>query len=122
MLENLYYFSKITTKNYIFVTLVQDGCPLTGDASMNIRGNGDSLQGRFDIKMFKFVGDELIDVWLHCTVRACNATETGSCVPDCSNSGRKKRSGVEEENKKLNYISLDYTFVSDLPIQACFQS
>jgi len=97
--------------------MIQDGCPLNGDASLNIRGNGDSLQGRFDIKMFKFIGDDLNDVWLHCTVRACNATETGSCVPDCSDAGRNRRATKEDEEKKLNYISLDYTFISDLPIQ-----
>ena len=27
------------------------------------------LQGRFDIKMFKFIGEDLNDVWLHCTGR-----------------------------------------------------
>ena len=102
--------------------MIQDGCPLNGDASLNIRGNGDSLQGRFDIKMFKFIGDDLNDVWLHCTVRACNATETGSCVPDCSDAGRNRRATKEDEEKKLNYISLDYTFISDLPIQDSLQN
>ena len=41
---------------------------------MKVEQNGDSLTGRFNIKMFKFIGDTLNDVWLHCTVRACNTT------------------------------------------------
>merc|ERR1711937_919566 len=92
--------------------MINDGCPVTGDSSMHIRGNGNSLQGRFDIKMFKFIGDDLNDVWLHCTVRACNATEADSCVPDCSEDGRKRRNAEDDEDfvpaagKQLNYVSL----------------
>ena len=47
---------------------------IIGDPSLKVESNGDSLTGRFNIKMFKFLGDELNDVWLHCTVRACNTT------------------------------------------------
>jgi len=104
--------------------MINDGCPVTGDSSMHIRGNGNSLQGRFDIKMFKFIGDDLNDVWLHCTVRACNATEADSCVPDCSEDARRKRRNAEDgedfvpaAGKQLNYVSLDYTMIADLPIQ-----
>ena len=107
--------------------MINDGCPVTGDSSMHIRGNGNSLQGRFDIKMFKFIGDDLNDVWLHCTVRACNATEADSCVPDCSEDGRKRRNAEDDEDfvpaagKQLNYVSLDYTMIADLPIQDSFK-
>jgi len=94
--------------------MIQDGCPVRGDTSLNIRSNGQSLQGKFDIKMFKFIGDDLNDVWLHCTVRACEATTNEACLPDCGEDAlRKKRS----EKKKLNFISHDYQLLSDLPIQ-----
>ena len=59
--------------------MIQDGCPVKGDASLKVRSNGNSLQGRFDIKMFKFIGEDLNDVWLHCSVRACDATDPGKC-------------------------------------------
>ena len=97
--------------------MIQDGCPVRGDTSLNIRSNGQSLQGKFDIKMFKFIGDDLNDVWLHCTVRACEATTNEACLPDCgADALRKKRS----EKKKLNFISHDYQLLSDLPIQERF--
>ena len=89
--------------------MIQDGCPVRGDTSLNIRSNGQSLQGKFDIKMFKFIGDDLNDVWLHCTVRACEATTNEACLPDCGEDGlRKKRS----EKKKLNFISAGRSFAN----------
>ena len=132
--------------------MIQDGCPINGDTSLNIQSNGNSLQGRFDIKMFKFIGEDLNDVWLHCTgryfilgtrnfffektrifvkkrvtkmkpqkVRACNATETNACVPDCTDNNRKRRSESSDmpgqQKKKLNYLSLDYMLEADFPIQ-----
>jgi len=100
--------------------MIQDGCPVKGDSSLNIRSNGMSLQGKFDIKMFKFIGENLNDVWLHCTVRACEASTDDSCVPDCSAQGlnrRKKRSASQSQSKKLNFVSMDYEILADLPIQ-----
>lgn len=101
--------------------MIQDGCPINGDTSLNVLSNGNSLQGRFDIKMFKFIGEDLNDVWLHCTVRACNATETNACVPDCTDNNRKRRSESSDmpgkQKKKLNYLSLDYMLEADFPIQ-----
>jgi len=52
-----------------------------------------------------------------------NATEADSCVPDCSEDGRKRRNAEDDEDfvpaagKQLNYVSLDYTMIADLPIQ-----
>ena len=63
--------------------MIQDGCPVKGDTSLTIRSNGNSLQGKFDIKMFKFIGDDLNDVWLHCTVRACDASTPGMIDKFC---------------------------------------
>ena len=57
--------------------MIQDGCPVRGDTSLNIRSNGQSLQGKFDIKMFKFIGDDLNDVWLHCTVHGSAIRDPG---------------------------------------------
>lgn len=111
-------------KNSMRYYMIQDGCPVKGDTSLKVRSNGNSLQGKFDIKMFKFIGDDLNDVWLHCTVRACEATTPDSCTPECNdNKDRKKRSADDQQNdagnsgKKLKYISLDYELLADLPIQ-----
>jgi hypothetical protein len=106
-------------KNAMRYYMIQDGCPVKGDSSLNIRSNGMSLQGKFDIKMFKFIGENLNDVWLHCTVRACEASTDDSCVPDCSADGinRRKRAAGQSESKKLNFVSMDYEILADLPIQ-----
>ena len=56
-------------ENKLRYYMIQDGCPVNGDTSLNVQSNGNSLQGRFDIKMFKFIGEDLNDVWLHCTGR-----------------------------------------------------
>lgn len=94
--------------------IIKNQCPVSGDASLNIESNGDSLTGRFDIKMFKFIGDNLNDVWLHCTVRACNTT-ADSCVPNCEDRERKRRDAAD--HRSLPFISLGHDMMADLPIQ-----
>jgi len=79
--------------------MIQDGCPVQGDTSLNIRSNGNSLQGKFDIKMFKFIGDDLNDVWLHCTVRACEATTQGMIL----NLEKKVSKNRKNVSKNLRY-------------------
>jgi len=54
--------------------IIKNQCAVGGDASLKVESNGRGLQGRFNIKMFKFIGEEYNDIWLHCTVRACNTT------------------------------------------------
>ena len=96
---------------------------------MKVEQNGDSLTGRFNIKMFKFIGDTLNDVWLHCTVRACNTTAgksrrrrnlrglnsfLASCVPDCDGNTRKRR-GVNR--RELPFVSLGHDIEAEFPIQ-----
>merc|ERR1712019_10192 len=91
-------------ENQMRYYMIQDGCPVKGDTSLKVRSNGVSLQGKFDIKMFKFIGDDLNDVWLHCTVRACNNTIPENCIPDCgdmdySNGRRKRRAAGDKKSK-----------------------
>jgi hypothetical protein len=93
--------------------IIKNQCPVSGDPSLRVEQNGDSLTGRFNIKMFKFIGDTLNDVWLHCTVRACNTTEA-SCVPDCDGNTRKRR-GVNR--RELPFVSLGHDIEAEFPIQ-----
>lgn len=90
--------------------IIQNQCPVKGDPSLKIETNGESLTGRFNIKMFKFIGEDLNDVWLHCTVRACNTT-AASCVPGCED--RRRRSTSQE----LPFVSLGHDLIAELPIQ-----
>lgn len=91
--------------------MIDNGCP-RDDPSLTILNNGESLISKFQIKMFKFIGDSLDDVWLHCTVRACNNTVPENCIPDCGN--RRKRS---TKRKKLWFVSGPHEITTDLPIQ-----
>ncbi|CAG5100053.1 Oidioi.mRNA.OKI2018_I69.XSR.g16819.t1.cds [Oikopleura dioica] len=75
--------------------IIKNQCPVEGDTSLEVSSNGEGLTSRFNLKMFKFIGDEYNDVWLHCTVRACNAT-ADSCIPDCGDN-RKRRSATRRE-------------------------
>lgn len=93
--------------------IIKNQCPVKGDPSLKVEQNGDSLTGRFNIKMFKFIGDTLNDVWLHCTVRACNTT-AASCVPDCDGNTRKRR-GVNR--RELPFVSLGHDIEAEFPIQ-----
>jgi len=97
--------------------MIKDGCPVD-DPSLVIVQNGEGLKSKFQIKMFKFIGDELNDVWLHCTVRACNATIPENCMADCDNN-RSKRSLRKKKNKrkKLWYVSGPHEITTELPIQ-----
>lgn len=95
--------------------MIKDRCPVE-DPSLIIESNGNGLRSKFQIKMFKFIGEELNDVWLHCTVRACNATNPDNCIPDCGNN-RSKRSLKKNKKKKLWYVSGPHELTTELPIQ-----
>lgn len=91
--------------------IIKNQCPVDGDSSLEVSSNGEGLTSRFNLKMFKFIGSEYNDVWLHCTVRACNAT-ADSCVPDCGD--RSRRSATRRE---LPFVSFGKELFADLPIQ-----
>lgn len=94
--------------------IIKNQCPVRGDPSLEVESNGNSLQGRFNIKMFKFLGDDLNDVWLHCTVRACNTT-AASCIPDCGGSDSRQKRAVNR--RELPFVSLGHDVFAELPIQ-----
>lgn len=99
--------------------MIKDGCPVD-DPSLKIVSNGKTLTANYQIKMFKFIGEELNDVWLHCTVRACNSTTPENCLPECDSQSRSKRSlrrKKKQKKKKLWYISGPQEIMTELPIQ-----
>lgn len=97
--------------------MIDNGCP-RDDPSLEIISNGESLISQYRIKMFKFIGENLNDVWLHCTVRACNNTIPENCIPDCGNSrSRRALGGKKQKKKKLWYVSGPQEITTELPIQ-----
>lgn len=102
--------------NKIKYYMIKDGCPVD-DPSLHIVSNGDSLKSKFDIKMFKFIGDDLTDVWMYCSVRACNATIPENCRPDCDNRQKRQVMSEKAKKKKLWYVSKSHEITAELPIQ-----
>jgi len=98
--------------------IIKNQCAVGGDASLQVETNGNGLQGRFNIKMFKFIGEDYNDIWLHCTVRACNTT-AGSCVPDCDSEDGKTKRSVDQ--RELPFISFGKDLFADLPIQRKYE-
>ncbi|XP_043944884.1 uncharacterized protein LOC122816198 [Protopterus annectens] len=62
--------------------IIKESCPNKQDSTIAVVENGLSLQGRFSVQMFKFVGN-YPEVYLHCEISLCDIT-VGSCVPVCS--------------------------------------
>lgn len=101
--------------------MIDNGCP-RDDPSLVVLSNGETLISQYKIKMFKFIGENLNDIWLHCTVRACNNTIPENCIPDCGDgqtSGRQRRAIGHKKNKKkkLWYVSGPQEITTELPIQ-----
>ncbi|XP_077350196.1 uncharacterized protein LOC144000332 isoform X1 [Lithobates pipiens] len=62
--------------------IIQNSCPNMQDKTIDVLENGVSRQGRFSVKMFKFVKNSN-RVFLHCAVSLCDSG-TGPCAPNCS--------------------------------------
>lgn len=97
--------------------MIDQGCP-RDDPSLVVYSNGESLISKYSIKMFKFMGEDFNDVWLHCTVRACNNTVPENCIPDCGNNRVRRAAGTKQKKKKkLWYVSGPQEITTELPIQ-----
>ena len=114
----------LETDSIMKYIMIDNGCP-RDDPSLVVLSNGESLISQFKIKMFKFkVLEDLNDVWMHCTVRACNNTIPENCIPDCgfddnSNSRQRRAAGggKKSKKKKLWYVSGPQEITTELPIQ-----
>ncbi|XP_075175857.1 uromodulin-like [Anomaloglossus baeobatrachus] len=73
--------------------IIKERCPNKEDASIRVLENGVSLQGRFSLQMFKFVGDHNL-VYLHCEINLCDSKRQ-TCKPVCS--GPQPRRAVTDD-------------------------
>ncbi|XP_016012520.2 uromodulin isoform X2 [Rousettus aegyptiacus] len=79
--------------------IIQDGCPRTEDATIQVVENGESPQGRFSVQMFRFAGNHDL-VYLHCEVYLCDTVDE-KCKPTCSRT--RSRSGASiDQTRVLN--------------------
>uniref|UniRef100_A0A8C5Q3N6 ZP domain-containing protein n=1 Tax=Leptobrachium leishanense TaxID=445787 RepID=A0A8C5Q3N6_9ANUR len=60
-------------------SIIKNSCRNLNDPTISVAENGVSLQGRFSVQVFKFIGyyDKL---YLHCQIQLCDVT-TQFCVP-----------------------------------------
>lgn len=76
--------------------IIKDRCPNKQDSTISVVENGLSLQARFSLQMFKFVGN-YPEVYAHCEISLCDIT-VGSCVPVCSG---MRSSNPENDNNNV---------------------
>uniref|UniRef100_A0A8C5Q4V5 ZP domain-containing protein n=1 Tax=Leptobrachium leishanense TaxID=445787 RepID=A0A8C5Q4V5_9ANUR len=62
--------------------MIQNRCPNSADGTVMLYENGLSSNGKFSVRMFKFIGD-YSRVYLHCEVYLCYHLDGTSCVPVC---------------------------------------
>ncbi|KAM5227728.1 uromodulin [Ctenodactylus gundi] len=79
--------------------IIQDRCPYTQDATIQVEENGESPQGRFSVQMFRFAGNYDL-VYLHCEVSLCD-TVSDQCKPICSGT-RFRSGGLIDQSRVLN--------------------
>ncbi|KAM9305375.1 uromodulin-like [Gastrophryne carolinensis] len=91
--------------------IIRDSCPNTQDPTIASQENGVSRRGRFSVQMFKFLGDGLNSVYLHCAVSLCNIN-LAPCEPSCS--GISSR--ISRADDKVQYLQLGPIIRSDLGI------
>lgn len=63
-------------------SLITDGCPNPGEATVAVISNGVSLTSIFSFRAFRFVSELSRDVFLHCKARLCILAH--NCVPSCT--------------------------------------
>ncbi|XP_053326747.1 uncharacterized protein LOC128501337 [Spea bombifrons] len=84
VMKNCFATPTNTVYDAVRYYIIQNSCPNKKDQTINVAANGISSQGQFSIKMFKFIGDNIDTVYLHCEVHLCQKTSTTSCLPSCS--------------------------------------
>lgn len=63
-------------------SLITDGCPDPGEATVAVVSNGASLTSIFSFRVFRFVSKGSRDVFLHCQAKLCILAH--GCVPSCT--------------------------------------
>ncbi|XP_030067927.1 uromodulin [Microcaecilia unicolor] len=94
VLKNCYATPTRNSTDPMKYLIIKDSCPNKQDPTIRVAENGVSIQGRFSIQLFKFVGDYDL-VYLHCEIHLCD-TKATACAPTCSGL-QSRRSAVEAD-------------------------
>ncbi|XP_075422144.1 uromodulin-like isoform X2 [Ascaphus truei] len=80
--------------------IIKNNCPNHNDPTISVAQNGVSLQGRFSLQVFTFIGS-YNQVYLHCEIRLCDKTSE-TCNPECSG----RRLGSKDDGAATKNLSL----------------
>ncbi|XP_039926644.1 oncoprotein-induced transcript 3 protein isoform X3 [Hirundo rustica] len=84
--------------------LIQDGC--ISDDSVKQYTSKDHLAKHFQVPVFKFVGKDNKEVFLHCRILVCGALdETSRCAQGCRRRVRRLAEAQEEEQEKESHMA-----------------
>ncbi|RMC11865.1 hypothetical protein DUI87_11991 [Hirundo rustica rustica] len=84
--------------------LIQDGC--ISDDSVKQYTSKDHLAKHFQVPVFKFVGKDNKEVFLHCRILVCGALdETSRCAQGCRRRVRRLAKAQEEEQEKESHMA-----------------
>ncbi|NXF40052.1 OIT3 protein, partial [Nyctibius bracteatus] len=82
--------------------LIQDGC--VSDDSVKQYTSKDHLAKHFQVPVFKFVGKDNKEVFLHCRILVCGALDESSrCAQGCRR--RVRRSAEKEEEEESGHVA-----------------
>ncbi|XP_073541755.1 oncoprotein-induced transcript 3 protein isoform X2 [Phyllobates terribilis] len=96
-------FATPTSKNdeILKYYLIKDGC--VSDEAVKQYTSKDHLVKHFQVPVFKFVGKDNKEVFLHCQVLVCGATDERSrCAQGCRRRMRRSANIEEEERRHLS--------------------
>ncbi|XP_041431832.1 uromodulin-like isoform X1 [Xenopus laevis] len=91
VMKNCYATPTMNPNDLKKYDIIMEGCSNTLDKTIKIVENGESSKGKFQVQMFKFIGDHS-RVYLHCEVYLCHKSK--SCKPNCF--GRKSNNELPE--------------------------
>ncbi|XP_069098591.1 oncoprotein-induced transcript 3 protein [Pleurodeles waltl] len=94
--------------------LIQDGC--VSDESVKQYTSKDHLAKHFQVPVFKFVGKDNKEVFLHCRVLICGALDERSrCAQGCKRRMRRSTDSEEEETRQLgNHVLIGGPIMIDM--------
>ncbi|KAM4023720.1 uromodulin-like [Anomaloglossus baeobatrachus] len=82
VMKNCYATPSRHANDSVQYPIIKKRCANKKDPSIRVIQNGVSREGRFSLRMFKFIGKEH-QIYLHCQVGICNPGN-GPCKPSCS--------------------------------------
>ncbi|XP_053307294.1 oncoprotein-induced transcript 3 protein [Spea bombifrons] len=93
--------------------LIQDGC--VSDESVKQYTSKDHLAKHFQVPVFKFVGKDNKEVFLHCQVLVCGATDERSrCAQGCRRRMRRQAEMAEGTSHLANHILTGGPIIIDM--------